>query len=48
MPAIVEFVPGYKVEVWMGYGGPAGVPAPIVEKLSSVGMKALEDPEMIR
>jgi tripartite-type tricarboxylate transporter receptor subunit TctC len=47
VPAIAEFVPGYQVEVWMGFGGPAGVPAPIVEKLSSVGRKALEDPGII-
>jgi tripartite-type tricarboxylate transporter receptor subunit TctC len=47
VPAIAEFVPGYKVEVWMGYGGPAGLPAPIVEKLSLAGLKALEDPGII-
>jgi tripartite-type tricarboxylate transporter receptor subunit TctC len=47
VPAIAEFVPGYKVEVWMGYGGPAGVPSSIVEKLASAGTKALEDPAII-
>jgi tripartite-type tricarboxylate transporter receptor subunit TctC len=47
VPAIAEFVPGYKVEVWMGYGGPAGLPASIVEKLSLAGLKALEDPGII-
>ena len=44
VPAIDEFVPGYVVEVWMGFGGPAGVPAPIVEKLAATGTKAIEDP----
>jgi tripartite-type tricarboxylate transporter receptor subunit TctC len=47
VPAIVEFVPGYVVEVWMGYGGPAGVPTPIVEKLAAVGTKAVEDPAVV-
>jgi len=44
VPAIDEFVPGYVVEVWMGFGGPAGVPAPIVERLAAAGTKAIEDP----
>ncbi len=47
VPAIDEFVPGYVVEVWMGFGGPAGVPAPIVERLAAAGTKALEDPAVV-
>lgn len=46
VPAIVEFVPNYVVEVWMGFGGPAGVPQPIVDKLAAAGTKALEAPEV--
>ena len=46
VPAIIEFVPNYVVEVWMGFGGPAGVPKPIVDKLAAVGTKALEDPDV--
>ena len=46
VPAIIEFVPNYVVEVWMGFGGPAGVPQPIVDRLAAVGTKALEDPEV--
>ena len=46
VPAIDEFVPGYVVEVWMGFGGPAGIPAPIVEKLAAVADKSLQDPEV--
>ncbi len=46
VPAIVEFVPNYVVEVWMGFGGPAGVPQPIVDKLAAAGTKALETPEV--
>ena len=44
VPAIADFVPGYRVEVWMGYGGPAGVPQPIVDRLAALGARALEDP----
>lgn len=47
VPTVAEFVPGYKVEVWMGYGGPAGLPAPIVDKLSAAGLKALQDSGII-
>ncbi|WP_295142215.1 tripartite tricarboxylate transporter substrate binding protein [uncultured Reyranella sp.] len=46
VPAIIEFVPNYVVEVWMGFGGPADVPQPIVDKLAAVGTKALEDPDV--
>ncbi len=46
IPAIIEFVPNYVVEVWMGFGGPAGVPQPIVDKLAAAGTKALEAPEV--
>ena len=46
VPAIIEFVPNYVVEVWMGFGGPAGVPQPIVDKLAAVGAKALEDADV--
>ena len=44
VPPIADFVPGYNVEVWMGYGGPAGVPQPIVDRLAALGTRALEDP----
>lgn len=46
IPAIIEFVPNYVVEVWMGFGGPAGVPQPIIDKLAAAGTKALEAPEV--
>jgi tripartite-type tricarboxylate transporter receptor subunit TctC len=46
IPAIIEFVPNYVVEVWMGFGGPAGVPQPIIDKLAATGTKALEAPEV--
>ncbi len=44
VPPIADFVPGYNVEVWMGFGGPAGVPQPIVDKLGALGAQALQDP----
>jgi len=43
VPAIIEFVPGYAIDIWMGFGGPAGVPQPIVDKLADAGTRALED-----
>ena len=46
IPAIIEFVPNYVVEVWMGFGGPAGVPQSIIDKLAATGTKALEAPEV--
>jgi tripartite-type tricarboxylate transporter receptor subunit TctC len=46
VPAIIEFVPNYVVEVWMGFGGPAGVPQPIIDKLAAAGTKALEDADV--
>ncbi|MCA0301911.1 MAG: tripartite tricarboxylate transporter substrate binding protein [Proteobacteria bacterium] len=44
VPPIADFVPGYNVEVWMGFGGPAGVPQPIVDRLAALGTQALQDP----
>ena len=43
VPPIADFVPGYRVEVWMGFGGPAGVPQPIVDRLAALGTQALDD-----
>lgn len=44
VPPIADFVPGYNVEVWMGFGGPAGIPQPVVDKLGALGTQALQDP----
>jgi len=37
-------VPGFVVVGAFGFVGPAGIPAPIVEKLNSALVKALNDP----
>lgn len=44
VPPIADFVPGYNVEVWMGFGGPAGIPQPVVDRLGALGTQALQDP----
>lgn len=48
VPPIGRFVPGYVVDVWMGFGGPAGVPRPIVERLSAATAEALAHPELVQ
>ena len=46
MPAIAETVPGYDGSIWWGVLAPAGVPAPIVEKLNGEINAILREPEM--
>ncbi|NVO14655.1 MAG: tripartite tricarboxylate transporter substrate binding protein [Rhodoplanes sp.] len=45
VPTVAEQgVPGYDAAVWWGFLGPAGLPAPIVEKLQQDIAAALKDP----
>lgn len=46
LPAIQETVPGYEVEGWYGVIAPAGVPAPIVDRLSREIAKVLAQGEI--
>lgn len=39
-------VPGYEATVWLSISGPAGMPAPIVQRLQAEITKALQDPEL--
>lgn len=39
-------VPGYEATLWLAVSGPAGMPAPIVERLYAEISKALRDPEL--
>jgi tripartite-type tricarboxylate transporter receptor subunit TctC len=48
LPAIGEVVPGFESSAWFGVFGPAKLPATITEKLNSVIVAALADPEMQR
>ena len=45
---VADTVPGYEVDVWMGFAGPAGLPAPIVERLNAEARRALTSPELVQ
>jgi tripartite-type tricarboxylate transporter receptor subunit TctC len=46
VPAIAETLPGFDVVSWQAIFAPAGVPKPIVERLSGEMIKAVNDPEI--
>jgi tripartite-type tricarboxylate transporter receptor subunit TctC len=46
VPTIGETVPGYDAENWWGIVGPAGLPAPLVEKLHKELAATLQAPEL--
>ena len=45
VPAINEMLPGFDVVSWQAIFAPAGVPKPIVDRLSAEMIKAVTDPE---
>ncbi|MDX3906392.1 MAG: tripartite tricarboxylate transporter substrate binding protein [Pigmentiphaga sp.] len=47
-PTVGETVPGYASESILGFVAPAGVPAPIVQKLSTDLVAAIKRPEVVR
>jgi tripartite-type tricarboxylate transporter receptor subunit TctC len=48
VPTIAEAgVPGYEATLWLSISGPAGLPAPIVQRLYTEIAKALQDPELV-
>ncbi len=49
LPTIAEAaLPGYAAGLWFGILGPAGVPRPVIDKLSEATNNALNDPEVRR
>jgi tripartite-type tricarboxylate transporter receptor subunit TctC len=44
VPTVGEFVPGYEVEGWLGFGAPAGTPADIIGKLNQEISAGVADP----
>lgn len=48
VPTIAETVPGYDGSIWWGVLAPAGVPAPIVNKLNAEINAILREPEMAK
>jgi tripartite-type tricarboxylate transporter receptor subunit TctC len=45
-PSVSEFVPGYEVSTWYGFGVPKGTPANIIGMLSKDTNAVLSDPEL--
>jgi tripartite-type tricarboxylate transporter receptor subunit TctC len=45
VPAMAEFLPGFEITSWGGVVGPAGLPEPVVARLSALTRQALESPD---
>nr|WP_314076076.1 tripartite tricarboxylate transporter substrate binding protein [uncultured Roseococcus sp.] len=48
VPAMAEFLPGFELTSWGSVIGPAGMPAPMVERISQLAKRALESPDTQR
>lgn len=46
VPAIAETIPGFDLSAWLGLFGPAGMPAPVVERLNAEFVRALTEPDV--
>ena len=46
IPTIAETVPGYEHEPWNGMFAPAGIPKPVLAKISGEAMRAVHDPDV--
>jgi tripartite-type tricarboxylate transporter receptor subunit TctC len=46
VPAIAEALPGFDIVSWQAIFAPAGVPKPVVDRLSAEMIKAVNDPEL--
>jgi tripartite-type tricarboxylate transporter receptor subunit TctC len=44
VPAIGEFVPGYEVEGWLGFGAPSATPPEIIDRLNREVNAGIDDP----
>ena len=47
-PAVAETVPGFEMAPWVGMLAPAGMPKPMVDKLTAGMLKILSDPAVIK
>jgi tripartite-type tricarboxylate transporter receptor subunit TctC len=47
VPTMAEFLPGFEVTTWGAVIAPAGLPGPVVERLSALTKRALESPDLI-
>jgi tripartite-type tricarboxylate transporter receptor subunit TctC len=48
VPTMAEFYPGFEVTSWGGLVGPAGLPLPVVDRLSALTRRALESADLLR
>ena len=46
VPAIAETLPGFSIVSWQAIFAPAGVPQPVVDKLSAELIRAINDPDV--
>jgi tripartite-type tricarboxylate transporter receptor subunit TctC len=46
LPTVAETVPGYEVDLWYGFVGPAGLPPEIVHRLNAEIVAALDAPDV--
>jgi tripartite-type tricarboxylate transporter receptor subunit TctC len=46
LPAMAETLPGFEMGSWLGFMGPANLPADVLKRLSSAMVKALTAPDM--
>jgi tripartite-type tricarboxylate transporter receptor subunit TctC len=47
IPTMAEFLPGFEITSWGAVIGPAGLPKPMVQRLSALTKQALESPDLI-
>jgi len=47
IPTMAEFLPGFEITSWGGVMGPAGLPKPMVDRLSALTKRALESPDLV-
>lgn len=48
VPTLAEFLPDFEISSWTCVCGPAGLPRPVVERLSALSKRALESPDLVR
>jgi tripartite-type tricarboxylate transporter receptor subunit TctC len=48
LPPVADTLPGFETASWLAVGGPAGLPAAIVARMSSAVMAAARDPDTAR
>jgi tripartite-type tricarboxylate transporter receptor subunit TctC len=47
VPAMAEFLPGFEITSWGCVVGPAGIPAPMVERMAALSNRALDAPDLV-